>query len=292
MNPSKLDSSLIENAHLARRLAERECPHAVGGDCTWFHGAWLYFRVLGVVTEVGSQANYFRQTLRRLAGEPRMVRVLISGAADDAMARIVLDAFRDTGAEAELTMLDRCETPLALSRASANRLGASMATYRADILDFDSAKPFDIVLTNSFLPYFDAEARVQLFTQWASLLRVGGKLLTTNRLRPTAPDGARRFSGEEAETFCSTVRSRADICHDDLGVASATLVRWARDYTAHMRGFPTRSSHEVVQLLHGAGFAPDHIETTEAEARNADPLDAGPTARASAPYLRVLATRM
>lgn len=292
MSGAPLDPRMVAHAHFARSLSERHCPEALGGDCTWFHRPWLYFRALGVVTSVGTQADFFRHSLRLLAGEEGMQRVLISGAADDSMTEIVLDAFLAEGRTAEVTVLDRCETPLALSRSLASERGVTITTIRENILSFESPKPFDLVLTNSFLPYFDRSERCLLFSRWASLLRVGGKLLTTNRLRPGARPGWIGFSPSEAAAFCARVEERAQAQRDSLGLDPDTLSEWAHDYTARLGGYVTRGSEEVIELLRGAGFASDVFETTGNLSIEPTRGEGGPSESAVATYVRLLASRI
>ena len=104
-------------------------------DCTWYHGTWQYLRALGVSKTAGGHATFLTDSLRSLVAGGDVRRVLISGSADDAMTLIALEAFRDATVRPELTLIDLCETPLALSRWSAERLGGTVATHRTDILD-------------------------------------------------------------------------------------------------------------------------------------------------------------
>src|SRR5690242_4740998 len=184
MSGSQIDAALVRSAHVARRLAMEHCRQTGSGDCSWYHGVWQFFRALGVTKTAGGSAAYFDEALRSLAAQGSTRRVLISGAADDAMSLVAFSAFRAVSRPLELTVVDLCETPLALARWSAREHGADVTTHRSDILGFDRAAEFDLVMTNSFLGEFDAAARTQLFARWAALLRPGGKILFSNRLRP------------------------------------------------------------------------------------------------------------
>src|SRR5260221_14736273 len=104
------DESLVASAHVAHRLAVEHCPRAVDGDCTWYHGVWQYLRALGLVKNAGGHAVFLQDTLRSLAEQQAAQRVLVSGSADDAMALLVIAAFRDAGVPLELTGVGPCET--------------------------------------------------------------------------------------------------------------------------------------------------------------------------------------
>lgn len=280
------------SARVARAFALEHCPHAVGGDCTWYHGVWQYLRALGFVKNAGGHGDFLRETLASLARAGNARRVLISGAADDAMTLIVLEAFRGARASLELTVLDRCETPLALSRWSAAKADAFVSTRRADIVEFAPESTYDVVTTTGFLSYIEPAARPRLFSRWAALLRSGGKLLFTNRLRPTAAAGTQSgFAPSEAQALSAAVRSQAELHRSALGLDPALLESWARDYAARMSAYPVRSVDEVVALLDDAGFVPDQVDTTVLPGASGGATITGPTAAGRAQFVRVVATR-
>ena len=286
-----LDEVLVESAHVARRLAVEHCPHAFGGDCTWYHGVWQYLRALGLLKNAGGHAAFLHDALRLLAGQEGARRVLVSGSANDAMALLVIAAFRDAEAPLDLTIVDRCETPLALSRWSATRIGAVSTTNCIDILDFTTEASFDVITTNSFLSYIEPAARPRLFGRWASLLRHGGKLLFTNRLRPAASDEQLGFTPGQARTFCAAARAQAERHQGALGLDPALLESWVREYAARIRPFPLRSTDEILALLDEAGFAPDRVDTALFPGISGSGTIAGPTVADRADFVRVLATR-
>ena len=292
MNEPEIDEALVHSAHMARRLALEHCGEAAHGDCTWYHGVWQYFRALGVTKTAGGSAAYFDQVLRSLAVQGGTRRVLISGAADDAMSLLALAAFRGVDRPLDLTIVDRCETPLALARWSAQRLGASVTTHRSDILAFESAELFDIVMTNSFFGAFDPTRRPQLFARWASLLRAGGKILLTNRVRPGSGHAQLGFTRDQAQGFCAAVRRGAERGKAILGLDPDIVEGWARLYTERYRSYPVRTVDEVLDLLRNAGFAPDRLDTALAAGRPGNEAVAGPSAAERADYVRVLATRV
>ena len=292
MKGSNLDHTLVESAHMARKLALEHCAQTPHGDCTWYHGVWQYFRALGVTKTAGGSAAYFDEALRALAAQGATRRVLISGAADDAMSLLVLAAFRAVERPLDLTVVDRCETPLALARWSAQRLGASVTTRRSDVLAFDSVAAFDLVLTNSFLGAFEPAKRSQLFARWASLLRPGGKILFSNRLRPGSGHAQLGFTLDQADVFCTAVRREAERAQSTLGLDPGIVEGWARMYTERYRSHPVRTVDEVLELLRAAGFVPDRVRTVLAAGRPGSEAVSGPSVAERADYVRVLATRI
>jgi len=286
-----IDEALVESAHVARQLAVEHCPHAFGGDCTWYHRVWQYLRALRLVKNAGGHAAFLHDALRSLAEQERARRVLISGSADDAMVLLTIAAFRDAGVPLDLTLIDRCETPLALSRWSATRAGAKLTTHCVDVLDFTTERPFDVITTNSFLSYIEPTARPLLFGRWASLLRRGGRLLFTNRLRPSASGAQLGFAPEQAREFCAATRIHAERHQNALGLDPVALEGWVREYVARIRSFPLRSADEILMLLDDAGFAPDRVDSALFPGISGGAAIAGPTAADRADFVRVLATR-
>jgi len=291
MDAATVDQGLVLSAHAAHRFAHEHCPQTPEGDCSWYHGVWQYFRLLGVTKTAGGSAAWLDETLRSAAAEGNIRRALISGAADDAMALLALASFRAVNQPLELTVVDRCETPLALARWSAAKRGDAVITYRSNILAFGRSQSFDLVMTNSFLGSFTPPRRVELFTRWASLLRRGGKLVFTNRLRPTSKREAFGFTPEQARSFCMAVRREAERLQSVLGLDPVTVEEWARVYAERYRSYPVRNEDEVVELLRAAGFAPHSVETARFEGRRSAVAVAGPSVAEQADYLRVIAIR-
>jgi hypothetical protein len=282
---------LLRSARYARVLALAHCPHAFGGDCTWYHGVWQYLRVLGMAKTAGGQSEFLDGGLRSLISDVGIRRVLISGAADDAVAAIALGAFRAADAPMDLSLVDRCDTPLELSRWRLAQEAAVLTTHRADILRFSTTTAFDVVIANSFLSYVAVADWPLMFARWAASLRTGGKLLLTNRVRPGVPLEPLGFSADAGERFCTVARRRAELHRAELGVNPDELANWVGEYVARLRSYPLRSVDELHGLLRGAGFVPEYIETHVYAGEPEFRTGSGPTAADRAQYVRVVATR-
>ena len=293
MMASSLEEPVAESAPLAREFARRYCRRdpATSTDCAWYHGFWQYMRVMNVAKTSGGHVTFLVEALRDLARSERYRQVLVSGSADYSMPAHVLFAYQQDGAAPNLHVLDRCETPIALTRWYAARKGVPVNGYVSDILSFDCAQPFDAVLTNSFLGYFDLRGRKQLFACWARLLRPGGKLILTNRIRPGSGYDPVGFTPDQTRVFCETVRREAEERRDALGIDSDEMVRLAAAYAAHFRSIPVRSAGEIVDLLRTSGFCVDRLDTALAVGRTGNGTVSGPSTAERADYVRLIATR-
>jgi hypothetical protein len=95
----ELDEPLFESAPLAHAAARTLCRSDgdAGTSCAWYHGAWQYFRALGIVTAPTVHARGLTEALRALARGGSHSRVLVSGAADYSLLAHVLHAYRCEG---------------------------------------------------------------------------------------------------------------------------------------------------------------------------------------------------
>lgn len=113
---------LMHQAALARELAPALCAPT---GCAWYHGAWPALRALGLVASPHRNAVFFTGALREAAtlGDRR---VLVSGAADAGMLELVLGAYGEAETEPDVTVLDRCPTPVRVSADFAERAGVAV----------------------------------------------------------------------------------------------------------------------------------------------------------------------
>lgn len=282
----------------ARGLALDRCPHAVGGNCDWYHGTWPFLRALGLIKRAGGQADFLDGAIDAAIDRGGTRRVLISGAADDEMGAIVQSAFRRRDSALDLTVLDRCPTPLARTRlrlkheGKENDEGTQLTTVSADILGYESLQPFDLLLANSFLGYFPRATWPTLFDRWAKLLRPGGLLALSQRLRPDAPEGPTGFDAESAQAFCSSARRAAELRQDELGIEPAHIERWVADYASRLQTWALRDADEVRAPLRAAGFEIERLEISSFAGLPGMTSMQGPTSANPADYLRVVAVRV
>lgn len=293
-NRSIVEEPLREGAAFTYSIAEDLCcaDHARGGEtCAWYHGLWPLLRLLDIGTTPGRLADFISGTLSRFAATGRYPRVLISGAADFGLAAYVIAAYRSCSADLELTVLDRCETPLAVNRWYGERSGISITTYCSDVLSFDFPQPYDLVMTNSFLGYFDAPGRHSLFAAWRRALRPGGKLITTNRLRPGAGNSPVRFTTAQAHAFHALIESAVQTPSITAGLDPDTARRWAHAYTANFYSYPIQTREEIAGLLATHEFDCDLLDEATVAPATATTLISGPTISEHSHYVRAIASR-
>ena len=293
MNRMLPDEPLAESAWLAHRLAREHCAvdTATGESCAWYHGFWQFMRLMGLAKTAGGHADFLVEELRVQARSGGYPRLLISGTADYSMAALATYAYAQEHAQIELSLVDRCETPLALARWYGARSGSAVTTYRSDILDFKGAKQYDVVMTNSFLGYFDLPQRKRLFAAWATLLRPGGRLILTNRIRPGTGYAPVGFTPDQARAFTDAIRAEAQRAPAGL-LEADEMARLAQAYAEQFRSVPVRSKEEVAELIRAGGFRIDRLDVAPAPGRARGGAIAGPTLAETTDYVRIAATRL
>ena len=126
-----------ESAEVAS-VASRHPRVITGASVSKAHGA-PGLRVLGVGRVMGGHADFLFDVLSEHARDARFPRVLVSGTADQTMPALVHRAYEEAGAALELTVLDWCETPLALCRWHAERTGRRGCGIEIDPAYVDTA---------------------------------------------------------------------------------------------------------------------------------------------------------
>lgn len=284
---------LAESAQLARRLAPELCriDPETNASCAWNHGFWQVLRLLKLNATPEDQTELYRDALRALGTTARPPRVLVSGSADYGMLHQVLAAFAGTDDTPEVTVVDICETPLALNRWYAERHGVAIRTACADMLEYTDALPFDAVCTHSFLGQFSPEQRQWLIAKWHALLRPGGIAVTVNRVRPDAAPGPVAFGPTQAAALRDTIVPLAPSLPEGLGLDGVSLANEAERYASRQRPYPVRSFEEIRALFERGGFRLEHLSSAPV-AGSAQHAVRGPTVSAGADYASIIARRV
>lgn len=275
-SPPPVPEPLDESAPLARELAGVTCR-----GCGDYHGFWPYMRLMGMGKTLSGQSLLYRRALREEAwrhprnGQQPVVSVLVSGCADYSALAHVVAAFQGAPAVADITVLDRCDTPLLLSRWYATREKVDIRTLNLDILDHTESGAYDLILTSSFFGYFDERSRPLLFARYRDLLRPGGRLIFANRLRDGHPGQAWGFTAEQIDAFAALARHRAASLPPSAALDPDEAAAMARRYAHDFRSYPLPSIEALLQLAEGAGFRPVRLLEVRAES-NAAGLS-GPT---------------
>jgi SAM-dependent methyltransferase len=168
---SQFTEDLRQLAAEASELATRLCHR-----CQNFHLLWPYLRLAGA-SGGDVPAPLVHSVLNRLLSRSGR-RVLIAGAADTGLLAVVA---RAASPGTNITVLDRCETPLELCRRSARRWSLPIETMHLDLMDLSAQSTFDVVLAHSILQFIPADRRVDVLSRMRRALVPGGRLVLAFR---------------------------------------------------------------------------------------------------------------
>jgi SAM-dependent methyltransferase len=173
---SYCSEDLAQQAATQYRLAQQFCDR-----CRTYHAIWPYRRLARVVATADASAPGFESTLDALFKTGKR-KVLIAGAADTGL--LALTARTGAAYDVEITVLDRCRTPLELCRQFAERWSLTSRTLHQDLTGLDLAAEFDIVFANSVLMFIAPDLRVDVLRRLGRALRPDGRLVNVFNAGP------------------------------------------------------------------------------------------------------------
>jgi hypothetical protein len=288
-----VDEPIASSARLALELASTLCHKdpATGVSCAWYHGPWQLFRLMGLVMTPAQHAEFYQTAIDAVARPGSTRHVLISAAADYSMLAHVLAALRARNVASQVTVVDVCDTPLALNRWYAEQIGYPIQTCRRDIFEYAADQPFDLICTNAFFGRFPLERHLPLVEKWRELLGRGGAVITVNRILPSASVEAGVFSPEQAGAFRAAVSRAAEFLPRQAAIDPRELDRLAELYTAHQLAYPVRTREEFQALFEQAGFALEHISWGQIPFAGTRRDVSGPGVPGTSEYGRIIAIR-
>jgi len=253
---------LRRNAQLALDLAPIHCA-----GCMTYHMLRPMRRYVGsaagipdrgiLVEAIGSFLSG-----RARAGEAR-VDILIAGAADSGLLAVCAHAaYVFLGAElgrVRFTVLDRCQTPLALCRDYADRTEVEVDLRSVDIASTGDQFEADFILMHNLLSFIDAGSHDATLLKLAGWLKPHGRIAFSTDLRPPAAGGRR--SGH-SERIREAIRSGVFALGEPMERFEARLESAGTGASGHVFDFGTagqvhdlfrRTGLEVVQTEHARG---------------------------------------
>jgi len=246
---------LFETAPLAWAEAPRLCHRdpATGDTCVWYHRVWQYLRLLGIITSVRTNSDFLIRTFRDCARTREHGLALISATADYSMLAHLNYAYAQEHQALDVTVVDRCRTALLLNRWYAERCELALKTSCADVLEYASDSPFDLVCAHNFVGRFELEGRRRLISRWHALLRPGGLVVTTQRIRPNSREHRSCYTDDQARALSERVASIART-HSNLGVDSDELAMAVYEYALRKGAFVIRTDREITDRFTEQGF--------------------------------------
>lgn len=243
-----------DGAQYAQGIAENSCTT----QCKSYHGVWLYLRLLGILPSVSQDHEFLQSSLKQIARE-RKSKVFISGAADFGILSYVLDAYLSERTMSEVTVLDKCPTPLLVNRWYTDRFDVHIRTVEQDFLEFES-DAFDCVVAHNFLNFFDKQHREYVFDKWAQILAREGMLVLVSNVKPQAEVKARRIGLAEEELLVARALKAWQQHGLDKHITASKLEHLVRGFSKNTISHHVTDFEEIKQNLERTGFSIESID--------------------------------
>lgn len=176
---ARFTEDLRELAAESFALAGQMC-----GDCKTFHMLWPYHRLAQAAGgDVG--IPLVRSTLQNLLRQGGR-KILIGGSADSGLLAVVA---RAASSGTDITVLDRCATPLELCRRFADRWSLPITTLNLDLRDLSAHSSFDVVFIHMLLQFIPAGQHLDTLVRVRRSLHPGGRMVLVLRTNTCGEDG-------------------------------------------------------------------------------------------------------
>jgi hypothetical protein len=261
-----LEEPLVSSADLISGVAGVLCSgdHVDSENCSWYHGAWQYMRLMDLVSTPTWHDHFYRTSLETLLRVNPQARVLISGTADYSLFAYVVDTAISVGAKPEIVVLDQCATPLFACRWYANLRGFPVSIVQSDVLEFclHQAGSFDVVTSDAFLTRFAPDDVKEVVRNWASLLRdERSRIVTTVRLH-----GATTVVRDEEKAigdFVTRARSRLPRWRGFVRKTPSEIIALSESYIRRMISNRHGTDTDIEKLFQESGLEMIHKEASE-----------------------------
>ena len=218
--------------------------------CGQVHALWPYIRLARASTGVEPPSSYLQSLLTALIADGRR-RLLVAGAADTGLLALVTRV--DAGRNADIVVLDRCETPLALCRRWAARVPHPIVTLHQDLRDLNEAQLFDLVLVHGTLHFIAAPERPDVLAWLRRSLAPGGRLvLLFNTSAPVVGDLARHGRDGYADWVLDELKRIGVTLPEPHDAFRTRLISHAQERENREGAFAV--PEDVDALLANAGF--------------------------------------
>lgn len=241
-------------ARMAYDLAQVHCA-----GCRDYHLMWPWLRTFGA-NGGGPEMAWEEQlgALAPLAAGKAVVRWLVAGSADAGqLALIAAVIARIPPSRHEITIIDRCETPLALCRDHAASVGLEVETINGDLWTLARPGAFDVVLMHHLLLFFPVEEHLPFVQHLASFLAPQGRICMVATVQGGAAGAA---------TTATLRRWRESIIREDVAAGVVAIPEDIETFVGRLDGMRRGRSWPATygiehdrDLLLGAGL--DIVET-------------------------------
>ena len=193
--------SLPHRVSRAYDLAGIHCLREHG--CQQYHGYWPLLRARNPHGRVPAGAGFLQRVFERSQAVTPL-SILIAGAADTGLPALVVQSLQEAGLDFDLTLADRCQTPLLLNSEMFASSSINISVIHADLLEpLDNVGAMDFIVLHSLLNFFSPQQRAVVIRNLARALKPGGMILLSNKMRLGESFTTQTVdSGQEEQASC------------------------------------------------------------------------------------------
>jgi hypothetical protein len=242
-----LDGTVIEPLSALARFSFDWAPTLCNPDhgCTDYHRMWSMVRLLESDGALPEGSAFFDAELPKVARDGT-ARIILSGGADTGLMTLAVNACGRAGITPEITMIDRCATPLQQCSLFARQIGVTFQPIQGTLDKLDVA-PADAILAHSFMPFLPRELWGDLFANWSRNLRHGGRVLMSQRLVPPGGAYVKDLSPEilqaRAQKLVTAFRHLKPVGVDEDALIEAAKRLWHHNLSG--RGVSEQDIHDL-----------------------------------------------
>jgi hypothetical protein len=242
-------------------VARENCLTTTRGTdsgCAGYHGVRPFLYCAGLRSSYSTYCEMFVPPLRQWVEAPPAPRILVSAAADFVVPAIVTQALKDLGRGPDLTIVDRCRTPLMMCEDAGIRLDMPWRLAQADVRAYQPSIPYDLIVSDRFLSFFHPSERCSIVDAWRRQLAKGGRVVTTVSIYPDTGPVTRDREVLHAETL----RRYETQCGGQLPeVTREQLSRMVEIYSSFRHRHFISNAEEVVSLFEDCGFEVREVQS-------------------------------
>lgn len=273
--PSLLDPATCgeDLAHMASRMSA--LAPALCEGCATYHLRFVLTRCAtadkSIAVDRPLLVRHVQEILgRRLSLSSEPLDIVIAGAADTGILATCAHAAASMGtgvlSRCRFTILDRCNSPLALCREFADRHALVARATQVDLAAIGQDFAADIIMVHSLLRFLSQQQQLALLRKLDTWLKPGGRIILSQSIRP-----ASSAHGEKERTRWRSLveMASAAVSAGNIQIADAALpllrnMREADEVYAEQPG-EIVSTDELRRLVWEAGLQMDSLVTVSKE---------------------------
>ncbi|MCL4356652.1 MAG: class I SAM-dependent methyltransferase [Candidatus Thermoplasmatota archaeon] len=234
--PEKYYKELAKTAPIIEETAKSCCkPNTYGTQsCKWYHGSWQYLRLIDMVSSPDWHNSFYIPKIREALADPTHRKILVYGTADYGILEIIYSSMSKDSKSLDITVVDKCETPLIACKSYAESHGYEITTVKGEDQVLKLKRDYyDLIITDHLLTVLPKDQVKVIIDNWFNLLAPGGVLLTTVFAGTEESDPDEKDGMKFIEDGKKSALKNADLIWDKL--QNLEIVQMINEYVENIK---------------------------------------------------------